>query len=170
MLGVGLIAAAASGGRFTPVKPTLTYAGSGTSNNGKFTISNYNATFIYTIASGSGSVSGNTLTVTNATSSVTLTARAPKGTVASPGVIAERKAAVLISVPFTQYFNPCGDCTNAPGFWTWTCGCVGADAGGGQWGECICRGPGFSYWENQPGYNWSGNDYTNGQGEWWKIT
>lgn len=169
MLGVGLVAAAASGGRFVPVKPTLTYAGSGTSNNGKFTIDNYDATYIYTVT-GSGSVSGNTLTITNANASVTLTAKSPKGLTTSSGVVAERKAAVLINVPYTQYNNPCGDCRTDVNPNTWTCGCVGADAGGGQWGVCICRGPGYSYYENQPGYNWSGNDYTNGQGEWWKVT
>jgi hypothetical protein len=41
MLAVATITASSAGGRFTASVPTLTYAGSGTTNNGQFTITNY---------------------------------------------------------------------------------------------------------------------------------
>lgn len=174
MLGVGFIAASAAGGRFIPVKPTLSYAGSGTSDNGKFTITNYDATYIYTVT-GSGSVSGNTLTVTNANTSVTLTARAPKGLTASTGVIAERKAAAQSYVVVTPF--QCYGCAS-PGFQApccapGPCGCGTFHATGfaysGFWACCEERSYFYINYASQ-GYTWGGSDYTNGQGEWWKIT
>lgn len=164
-----LVGAAAGGGKFTPAAPTLSYAGSGTTNNGKFTITNYDSTYIYT-ATG-GTVASNVLTVTDATGSAVLTAKSPKGLTQSASITAYRQAAVLITVPYIQCYNPCGDC-NYP-YTSWTCGCGSGcnDSGGGQWGNCICRGPGYTYYQNfsSSGYTWSGSDYTNGQGEWWKI-
>jgi hypothetical protein len=166
-----LVGAAAGGGKFTPAAPTLSYAGSGTTNNGKFTITNYNATFIYT-ATG-GTVASDVLTVTATTGSAVLTAKSPKGLTQSASITAYRQAANLVNVPYTQCYNPCGDCNPGGNPATWTCGCGSGcnDSGGGQWGVCICRGPGYSYYENYgpSGYTWSGADYTNGQGEWWKI-
>jgi len=168
---ISMLSAPAGGGRFTPLKPTLTYAGSGLSNMGKFTITNHDATYIYT-ATG-GTVASNVLTVTASTGSATLTAKAPKGLTNSPSIVAYRQAAVLTTVPFTQYNNPCGDCVQTgpnENDWVWSCGCVGASADGGIYGPCICRGPGYSYYENYgPTYTWGGSDYTNGQGEWWRI-
>jgi len=168
MIGVGFAAAAAGGGRFTPPRPNLQYLGSGTSNLGQFRINPFDSSYIYTV-SGNGSLSGDILFVTVSNGTATLTARAPKGTTQSASITAERKAPVLVNVPFQQAFDPCGDCRTDVNPNSWTCGCIGWDTGGGQWGVCICRGPGFSYWENQPGYNWSGSDFNNGQGEWWRI-
>lgn len=178
MLGIALIAAGAAGGRFTPVKPTLSYAGSGTSNNGKFTITNYDATYIYT-ATGTGSVSGNTLTISNANASSTLTARAPKGLTSSAGVIAERKAATQSQVFVATGPFECHGCSSpghgapccAPG----PCGCGTFHQAGGfpYTGFWACCEPGYFIYpfDNYAGqgYTWGGSNYTNGQGEWWRI-
>jgi hypothetical protein len=167
-----LVGAAAGSGKITPVTPTLSYAGSGTTNNGKFTLTSpaYNATYTYTVTG--GTVAGNVVTVTAATGSAAVTAKAPKGLAQSGTVTAYRQAPVYVNVPFTQCYNPCGDCNTGVNPHTWSCGCGSGcnDSGGGAWGDCICRGPGYSYYQNfGPSYTWSGSDYTNGAGEWWKI-
>jgi hypothetical protein len=156
-----------------PGKPILQYVGPGS-----FQILGYDPNLDYqaTLITGSGSANLNTstgvyaLTEPNARFSVSA-AYAP-GAPRSALSFMERKAAVLVVVEFTQFFNPCGDCRTDVDPNSWTCGCVGADAGGGQWGVCICRGPGFSFYEDfsGQGYIWSGADYTNGQGEWYKIS
>lgn len=164
-------ASVAGGGRITPATPTLSYAGSGTTDNGKFTITNYDASYTYTVSG--GTLSGSTLTVTSATGSATISAITPKGLSSSASRTAYRHAADQTSVAFTQCYNPCGNCRTDVNPHTWSCGCGSGcnDAGGGQWGDCICRGPGYSYWNNYgtSGYTWSGSNYTNGSGEWWKI-
>lgn len=184
MLAVATIAASASSGRFTPSAPTCSYAGSGTSNNGKFTITNYSSSLIYNI-SGSGSISTNTLTVTGATSSIILTATAPKGLSASSGITTFRQAATSTAYSYFVATGPstCYGCSAplghaapccAPG----PCGCgtfhtAGAFPYTGFW---ACCPPGYTatgYTQDNyagSGYTWSGNDYTNALGEWWKIT
>ena len=179
MLAVATITASSAGGRFTASVPTLTYAGSGTTNNGQFTITNYDSTFTYTI-SGAGSRSTNTLTVTNTTSSVTLTATSPKGLTASSSVTCARQAAT--STPYSYFVatgpsqcyevacSTCGPCNSGtyypPGAWT-------PEDSGGFWGCCA---PGYTatgYTQNSytgSGYTWGGSDYTNALGEWYKIT
>lgn len=171
-----VLAAAASGGRITPATPTLAYAGSGTNDNGKFTITNYDPSFVYT-ATG-GTVSGNILTVTNPSSSATLTARTPKGLAASSGRTATRLAASTSQYytqtgPFQCYYS--GSCASQ-------CGGCGTYYSQDQWNPndgspagfyaCCDQGYWTTYYVNQAGsgYTWSGADYTNGQGEWWKIT
>lgn len=169
--------AAASGGRATAATPTLSYSGSGTSNNGKFRITNYDVSAIYTASGGTVGYDAGlgyyVLTVTASTGSATLTAQTPKGLQASSSVTASRHAADKTTVAFTQCYNPCGNCNTSVNPNTWSCGCGSGcnDAGGGQWGACVCRGPGYEYWNNYAGsgYTWSGSDYTNGSGEWWKI-
>jgi hypothetical protein len=173
MPAISMLSAPAGGGRFTPLKPTLTYAGSGLSNMGKFTITNHDATYIYT-ATG-GTVASNVLTVTASTGSATLTARAPKGLTNSAGVVAERKAPVQDS-----YFVPTGpfQCLYSPNPIIGGCG-PGTFYPAGGWGPgepagfYCCYTPGYYvfYWVNYgpQGYTWGGSDYTNGQGEWWKI-
>lgn len=158
--------AGASHGVVAP-KPTLSYAGSGT-----FTITNYDASYVYTVT-GSGSRSGATLTVTVATGDATITARFPTSVTESPSATAYRHAPTQTSVAFTQCSNPCGNCNTGVNPHTWSCGCGSGcnDSGGGAWGDCICRGPGYSYYDNYSGsgYSWSGSDYTNGSGEWYKT-
>jgi hypothetical protein len=173
MPSIPMLSAPAGGGRFTPVKPTLTYAGSGLTNMGKFTITNHDATYIYT-ATG-GTVASNVLTVTATTGSATLTAKAPKGLTDSAGVIAERKAPTqtfIVTTPFQCYGCPSpgfGAPCCAPG----PCGCGTFHASGFDYsGFWACCEAGYYVYDNYAGsgYTWGGSDYTNGQGEWWKIT
>lgn len=164
-------AAAAGGGRFTPDRPTLSYLGSGTTNNGKFSITNYNSSFIYNITGGTRSDS--TITVTAATGSATITARSPKGFVDSPSIAAFRQAA-------TQYFVEtvpfrCYECGSPPCCAPGCCGCgtcyYDSNNGFGKSGCFACCPCGYYAYTNYSGsgYTWSGSNYTNGQGEWWKI-
>lgn len=168
---------AAGGGRITASVPILIYAGSGTSNNGIFTILNYNSTNIYTV-NGSGYVSGNTLVVSSATASASLVSRAPKGLSSSSAVTAFRQAPTqgsyyVQTAPFQCYGcsatlpNTC--CAPGP------CGCgtyhtAGAFAYTGFW-ACCDQGYYVNYYNSftSSNFTWGGNDYTNGQGEWWKI-
>lgn len=172
MLAVATITASSAGGRFTASVPTLSYAGSGTTNNGQFTITNYDSTFTYTI-SGTGSRSTNTLTVTNATSSVTLTATSPKGITSSSTVTCARQAPTTYS-----YFVAtgsvsciwCNSCCPGPN----GCGTVHFNPDVGQNQFLLCTTPGYyatgynSF--TSTGYTWGGADYNNGLGEWFKIT
>ena len=181
MPALAVVTAPAGGGRFTPLKPTLTYAGSGLSNMGKFTIGGvgnpHDATYIYTPSG--GTVASNVLTVTATTGSATLTAKAPKGLTVSTGVIAERKAAAQGEEFVATGTFACYGCSSpghgapccAPG----PCGCGTFHTAGGfaYTGFWACCTPGYTnyYWINYgpQGYTWGGSDYTNGQGEWWKI-
>ena len=169
-----LVGAAAGGGKFTPAAPTLSYAGSGTTNNGKFTITNYDATYIYT-ATG-GTVASNVLTVTDTTGSGVLTAKSPKGLSQSASVTAYRQAPTqtfIATGPFACHGcsspGPSAPCC-APG----PCGCGtfhNASEGWAYTGYWACCTPGYYVYDSyvSQGYTWSGTDYTNGQGEWWKI-
>lgn len=180
MLAVATITASSAGGRFTASVPTLTYAGSGTTNNGKFTITNYNSTFTYTI-SGNGSRSTNTLTVTNATSSVTLTATSPKGLTASSTVTCARQAPATYSyfvetTPFQCYGCSAPQGHAAPCCAPGPCGCgtfhtAGAFPYTGFW-ACCAGGYTVTGYNNftSTGYTWSGANYNNGSGEWFKIS
>lgn len=156
---------AAAAGRAIPAKPTLSYAGSGTTDNGKFTITNYDANLTYTITNGTRS--GSTVTVTNQNTTATVTARLPKSVSNSSPAYPERKGAV--QAEYDQSYNPNGDLNTSVNPNTWTCP-SGWSAGGGAWGVGICRKYPGSYTDfGGSGYTWSGSDYTNGSGEWWKI-
>ncbi len=170
MLSVATITASSAGGRFTASVPTLTYAGSGTTNNGQFTITNYNSTFTYTI-SGTGSRSTNTLTVTNTNSSVTLTATSPKGLTASSIVTCSRQAPTTYS-----YFVATGpsECHFSESYNGGTYYAAYAFGGDPRAGFYACYPPGYyatgynSF--TSTGYTWGGSDYSNGSGEWFKIS
>lgn len=163
----------AGGGRFTASTPTMSYAGSGNSNIGKFNITNYNSSNIYTVSN--GTVSGSVVTITNTTATSTITAKTPKGIYQSSSISIERKAPdqyYVVTTPFqcygcksTGFDAPC--CAPGP------CGCGTFHATGfgdsGFYACCDVR----SYYYNSytgSGYTWGGSDYTNGTGEWWKIT
>jgi len=160
-----------------PAKPTLQYTGSGTTNMGRFRITNYQPSALYTpshISGGTGiTIADDIITLTNANSIYTVVASWGAGAPESNPASMERKAPYLTDVPYTQCYNPCGDCNTSVNPNTWSCGCGSGcnDSGGGQWGACICRGPGYSYWTDlrPQGYSWGGADYTNGQGEWYKV-
>lgn len=169
--------ATAGGGRFTPSAPTLSYAGSGLSNNGIFTILNYNSTYIYTVT-GSGYISGNTLIVSSSTASASIVAKSPKGLSNSSSITAFRQAPTQGSYYVQTAPYECHGCPAtlpntccAPG----PCGCgtyhtAGAFPYNGFW-ACCDQGYYVYYYNSftSSGYTWGGNDYTNGQGEWWKI-
>lgn len=163
-----------------PPQPTVAYAGSGTTNNGKFTITNYGASLTYTLTFVSGTNSGasrasDTVTVNAVNSRYSIAASYGAGLVSSPAYV-ERKAAVQSS-----YFVPTGppECLYSPGPISGFCG-PGTYYPEGGWGPgepagyYCCGTPGYYvyYYENfgPSGYTWSGSDYTNGAGEWYKLT
>lgn len=159
-----------SSGRFTPPRPNLSYLGSGTSNLGKFSILNYDPSLIYSL-SGNGSVSGNIVSILSSTASVALSARSPKGLSNSPSRTAEVRApdqGYVVTVPFQCYnsgscASQCGGCGTyyEPGNPVW-------NGVGGFWS---CCDQGFFFFNNYSGsYNWGGSNYTNGAGQWWRIT
>lgn len=146
----------------------LAYAGSGLTNNGKFTISNYDASLVYSVTG--GTVSGNTITVTDPNGSATVTARAPKGLADSSATTLMLHAAdqgYTITIGFQCYGNGGGCVNNHCGCGTYHTAAEGWAYTG--WWAC-CEGRSY-YWNSYSGsgYTWSGTDYTNGQGEWWKI-
>ena len=165
-----------------PAAPVVAYLGSGASNLGLFEVSNTvpGAEYIATNISGGGSATASVVNgkvrfqLSSATSRWSVKARYAAGAPESAVDYMERKSPDQTSVPYTQCYNPCGDCNTSVNPNTWSCGCGSGcnDSGGGAWGVCICRGPGYSYWNNYSGsgYGWSGSDYTNGAGEWWKTS
>lgn len=164
-------AVAAGGGRFTPDRPNLSYLGSGITNLGQFNITNYNSSFIYNITGGTRSDS--IITVTGGTGSATISARSPKGFVDSPVITAFRQAP-------TQYFVEtvpfrCYECGSPPCCAPGCCGCgtcyYDSNNFAGKPGCFACCACGYFAYTNYSGsgYAWSGANYTNGQGEWWKI-
>lgn len=161
------IASSAGSGRINPAKPTLTYIGTG-----QFRIENYNSTLNY-VLSGSGNISGNILNVTVSSGSASIYATSPKGLINSPTVIGYRqnRTWTTVNVPFQQCVNPCGDCNTNVDPHTWTCGCGSPceDSGGGAWGDCICRGPGYSY-QTEDSYSSAGYTFSSSGNEWYKIT
>lgn len=177
MPSLALMGASGSGGKITAGIPTLSYAGSGTSNNGNFTITNFNVNFSYTPTS--GSIAGNTFTVTSAGTSGTLVAKTAKVPTNSSTVTASRLAAAQGRYWTQTAPYACHGCASpghqapccAPG----PCGCGTFHASGfaysGFW-ACCDQGYWTYYWVNygSSGWTWGGSDYTNGQGEWWKIT
>ncbi len=172
MLSVATITASSAGGRFTASVPTLTYAGSGTTNNGQFTITNYNSTFTYTI-SGTGSRSTNTLTVTNTNSSVTLTATSPKGLTASSIVTCSRQAPTTYSYFVSTGPTTCQWCPSCcPG--PYGCGTQHFNPDAGEVQFLLCSSPGYNATGynsfTSTGYTWGGADFNNGSGEWFKIS
>lgn len=162
------VTAASAAGRFTPDQPIVTYL-----TTGQFTISNYNSSFIYTASN--GTVSSGVLTIPTATGSSTLIAKAPKGLSNSSSATIYRQAASQSS-----YFVATGpaQCLYSSGPIGGFCG-PGTLYAAGVWGPgepagyYCCGTPGYyvNYYINYgtSGYTWSGSDYTNGVGEWYKI-
>lgn len=155
----------------TPAQPNLSYLGT----TGRFTITNYNAAYIYSTTA--GTISGSTLTLPSANSSATVVARSFAGGDASPGRYYENKAHSY--TPDTRYCTVTGQYCCETGQY---CHC-GTDApcDGQSWGQCGCPGPMCWYGSyctkycdsvscggsapaliNEPGY-------TNGGSEWYKI-
>ena len=141
---------------------------------GKFQITNYNERLTYWVVLGTdpqgpsgGVVDGANITTNTPTAEYTLFAGKklndpdPKRSLYTHFYRQERTFYEYACLD--QRYNPCGDCTDAPGYWTWTCGCMGGSSGGGAWGPCICRKQATCTGENTyPGY-------TKQYGEWVKI-
>lgn len=158
----------------TPPQPTLTYLG----YQGRFTISNYSASYIYTVTA--GTVSGSTLTLPSATSEAYVSAQSFAGGASSPTRYYANKAPSY--TPDTRYSYACGTaCDTCQYCGCGTCASLGV-SGSQSWGQCGC--PGTMCWYgsyscncrtvycsggsapsliNEPGYTW------NGSNEWYKI-
>jgi hypothetical protein len=158
----------AGSGRFVPNKPTLTYL-----TSGKFTITNYDSSFTYTASN--GTIASGVITIPTATGSSTLAARSSKGLSNSTPATIFRQVAVQSS-----YFTATGpaQCLYSSGPIGGFCG-PGTYYAAGAWGPgepagfYCCGTPGYTtfyYVDYAPsGYTWSGANYTNGAGEWYKI-
>ena len=127
---------------------------------GTFQITNHDPRYKYWVVKDDGT-SGGDVSPTGAVTTNTATAsyilwmsKRLNDTTKAHSTNFYRQARTFYTYSCTQQaVNPCGDCNNAPGYWTWTCGCWGGDAGGGQWGPCICRKQGTCTGENTyPGY------------------
>lgn len=159
------IVASAGGGRFIPVKPTLSYLSAG-----KFTITNYDSNYLYVASN--GTISSGVLTIPTATGSSTLTAQSPKGLSASTSATISRQVAVQssywVQTSPVQCYGPtgCGACGGGT-YYAQNGWCQGCAAGF----YCCCdQGYTVYYYVNYgPTYTWSGSDYTNGSGEWYNI-
>lgn len=142
---------------------------------GQFTITNYDDRYTYWVVLGNdpagpsgGTVDENGVITTNtATSEYTVFLGKKVGETdrnKTLETVFYRQARTYYNYGCTdQRYNPCGDCTDAPGYWDWSCGCYGGNAGGGQWGKCICRKAATCTGENE----YSG--YTKRHDEWVKI-
>jgi hypothetical protein len=156
----------------TPATPTITYQGA----TGKFTITNYNAAYLYEVTA--GSVVGNTLTLPSATSTASVKARSFVGGDWSGSQAYSNHYADM--TPDTRYCNPTGTYCCASSQY---CHCgTGAPCDSQSWGQCGC--PAEMCWYgsyctqnctsydcggsapaliDQPGYTWSGT-------EWYKYS
>lgn len=65
-------------------------------------------------------------------------------------------------------YNPCGNCRTDVNPHTWGCGCGSpcGDSGGGQWGDCVCRGPDVQERVKDP----TPAGFEDSFGEWAQIT
>jgi hypothetical protein len=175
------ITASTNGGRIIADKPTLSYSGSGTSNNGKFRITDYSSGYVYTASGGTVSYDSGlgywVFTVTDASGSGTLTARSIKSSATSSAITAYRQAAYTTPVFIATGSFACYGCAAvlpntccAPG--PFGCGTYHA-TGFDYSGFWACGTPGYYNYPyanlSGSGYTWSGTDYTNGAGEWWKT-
>jgi hypothetical protein len=148
----GIGGAAAGGGRYVNVKPTITY-----NSTGVFNITNNDATANYsgvsTVTSGSLTFSPTNSTVTLSTQNTIATVKnkSVKGLTESPSTLAERK-----SFTYTYVYAPppaTGTCYNY------------SAAGGTRYGTTWMAfyGSPYTYLNPAPGY-------TQAPSEWYKIT
>jgi len=138
--------------------PTLAHGPS----QGTIKITNYDPTNTYKITStsGTGKQTGDTIshTPTKVKDFITVTAVAG-------GVESAPKFVGIVNVtqhneyvPYQVCVNPCGNCRTDVDPHTWGCGCGSpcGDSGGGQWGDCVCHGPGYNHTvDDAPPSGWS---------------
>lgn len=154
-------AGAASAGRVVPAKPTLTHH----TITGQFQITNYDANLTYnlSVTAGTATRSGDIITLSNANSVCTVTARRPKSVSDSAAATCERKAITQsYNTPngggegVGYYFTTNGD-SCAPPVW------VFEDLSGNGSGPFICR-------KYELGDDPTPSGYTKSYGEWWRVT
>lgn len=150
--------------------PTLDHGG----GSSQYVITNYDPTnqYILTSASGQASLNGNVISTARA-DTITLKARA--GSIDSAPVY-------LRTIPVTghnetrPYFCGGCNCRTDVNPHTWDCGCVCGkcdcgNSGGGQWGDCTCRGADYTVWVDDAtpgGYNKWGTGQNGG--DWWIVS
>lgn len=154
-----MIATAAGGGRAVAAKPTLTHY----TATGQFQITNYDANLTYTLSvtAGTATRSGAIITMSNANSICTVTAKLPKSISDSPAATAERKAYTAVQGPAdVSYIHGLpADGVNIPST-------IGA-----RWLYCTEGQPGEA--QHQEGTMVKGSlpaGYTDSYNEWWKVT
>lgn len=115
MIAVGLVAAAAAGGRgIVPVKPTATHTGTG-----QFTLgAEYSGDNVYTVTASAGTAtrSGNVVSLSNANSVATITAKSAKGVTGSSSLSVERRAITFTSFVADSYETFTNSCPSGYNF------------------------------------------------------
>lgn len=159
MPSAALLAVTAGGGRVVPAKPTLTHH----TTTGQFRITNYDASLTYTLSvtAGTATRSGDIITMSNANSVCTVTARLPKSVSSSAAATAERKAytAVQGGADVSYIHGLPADGVNIPGT-------IGA-----RWLYCTEGQPGEAQHQEGPMVKGSlPSGYTDSYSEWWKVT
>jgi hypothetical protein len=157
----GAFVSAGSGRSIVAAKPTLSWYA-----YGQFSIDNYDPNVEYT-HTGATRASG-ILTITAGTdSTITVTAKTPKGITSSAASTAQR-AHTYNDTGQYEYDQESVSATfgsPTPGVWNWTCS-SGFGSGGGAWGVGICR--------KYPGSTWSTNHVYPGMvdhgSEWSAVT
>ena len=152
-----VIASSAGSGRISPAKPNLTYIGTG-----QFRIENYSSVLNYVI-SGSGSRSGNILSITAGTANASIYSTSAKGISQSPTTTAYRQQPTTYFVqtgePYVTYST---DGSNGGTYYDAEQWCGGCPAG---FYAVITPG----YYANTD-YGPGGYTYNGASNEWWKIT
>ena len=158
----------------TPEAPIINYVNN-TRSIGQFVIVNFDPKVAYSGQKVSGSdgltISDDIVSIPQ-NSRYTITAGWTVDMEQSGAAPIERKAPkeeFVATGPFKCHGCGTYGCCADPG----GCGCgtwhlAGAFPYDGMW---ACCEPGYWRWVNYgANYTWSGNDYTNGNGEWWRIT
>ena len=137
---------------------------------GQWTVTNYNTEFFYDATTTAGNVavadSGTTCVITNSaatTATINLNERT--------SLDGEPQVTVMYRQPYTYYSQySCwevtyggSNCRTDVNPHTWDC--PGGTAGGGQWGDCVCKRTdcGYSNVKNATPSGWNDDN-----GEWWK--
>lgn len=165
MPNVTILSVTAAGGRVVPSKPTLNHH----TTTGQFVITDYNSSYTYSASVTAGTitwVSASVISLSNANSIATITARLPKSISNSSPATAERKA-YTYSMSITNSYQH-----------DWINGTPGACEGYSNWGTGPAGASGYACLDT--GYNCQHSDainvknstpsgYTDSYNEWWKV-
>jgi hypothetical protein len=143
-------------------------AGSHTGNQ-QFTITNYDDALVYTVytVTTTGSVSAGKVTLAGK-GVVKLGCKRSVGAPEEFLWLESRTVTTSPSCSPESCYDPCGNCNTSVDPHTWSCGCGSpcGDSGGGQWGDCVCRGGNVCTDVDDPTPPGYGKD----SGEWWRIS